>query len=293
RGTKLSPVQTLDKAIEIATNKGVTNIYMQSGIWMYTTFTTISIPKGLTIKGGFDSSFSSQTGYSTLSNASIEIDKVDRVTISRLWVKGNTSRGIYISSSKDITIANSGVSDINSSFSYGGGVLVSYSTNIEIKDTVIHSCKVKDYGGGMEVFRSYEVYVIGCTITNCIADSDKSGTGGGGAISVESSGKLYVMNNVMLNCGIPSNSPANDSVIIFYSSFSTQVRIEGNTIGGVSLLSTYGVYEEVSISGHVVKNNTFKNVWYPYYDYVRGSLSINELNGGLAGTSEASGNVLE
>lgn len=101
------------------------------------------------------------------------------------------------------------------------------------------------------------------------------------------------MNNEMKRCGA-IGSGDNDSVIYFFGSLSKGVVVKNNIIGGLSTLYSYGIYEKVDITGHVVVDNSFLSGFlsYPYYDYYNGSLSIEDLNNGWAGTFESSGNIV-
>ncbi|MGB9621673.1 MAG: right-handed parallel beta-helix repeat-containing protein, partial [Brevinematia bacterium] len=163
-----------------------------------------------------------------------------------------------------------------------------------ISSSYIYNSYSEGYGGGIDIYRSSYVYILSSTITNCLADVDHNNYGSGGAISVSSSTNVTIKDNTLYDCGIPSISGANDSVISLYGSYNIPgLRIKNNYIRGVSLLSSYGIYEEVNITNHEVVDNNFysSKLRYPYYDYANGSLNITSLNNGQAGTSIATNNT--
>ncbi|MGC8870329.1 MAG: right-handed parallel beta-helix repeat-containing protein [Brevinematia bacterium] len=290
-GTKSSPVLTLNRAIDIAKNKSLNKIYVEKGSWVYNNNTTLNIPSDLEIKGGFDSSFLVQDGYSTLSGITLVIDGVNGITLNKIAVK-DSNKALKINNSYNINVSDCKFYS-NYSTSDGGAIAIWNSSDITISSSYIYNSYSEGYGGGIDIYRSSYVYILSSTITNCLADVDHNNYGSGGAISVSSSKNVTIKDNTLYDCGIPSISGANDSVISLYGSYIPGLRIKNNYIRGVSSLSSYGIYEEVNITNHEVVDNNFysSKLMYPYYDYANGSLNITSLNNGQAGTSIATNNT--
>lgn len=294
-GTLSKPVLTLNKAIEIAKSNSIKKIYMEKGSWVYNN-STLSIPSDIEIQGGFDSSFVVQDGYSTLSGITLVMDNVSSVKLSKIAVKDSTDRGLKIVNGSDNIFITDCKFYNNSSSGDGGSIVIWNSGSITISSSVIYNSKSYGYGGGIDIYKSSYVYIQNNVITNCIADYDVDGEGGGGGISISSSTNVSILDSTIYDCGIPSSSGANDSVINLYGNYNIPgLKIKNNAIKGVSSSYSYGIYEEtlVDVTGHEIIGNTFysSKLSYPYYDFSNGSLSISQLNNGYAGTSVATNNV--
>lgn len=301
QGTKSSPVRSLDKAIEIATSKGLSKIYMESATWIYSSPATISIPKNIEIAGGYDSSFSSQVGYSVLENASLNISGATNVTISRLGVSKVSGRGIKIENSSNINLLECivfKITNISSTQFEGVGIVIRNSIDVKVDRGTVYNCygqssSSRVYGAGIAIINSQNVDIWRNAITNCSVDSVG---GGGGAIAVNAGNDIDIWQNSFSVCG-GDNAADNDSVIIFYGTSPNNLVVEENTIGGKYPSYTYGLYEDgIDVVGHKVISNRFlsNTLIYPYYDGSNGSFTnIDQLNNGDAGTSEATGNTWE
>lgn len=298
-GRKSAPVKTLDRAIEIAKEKGIKLILIEEGTWLYTSTADIFVPEGMEVKGGYDSSFSSQVGYSTLDNVRLELSS--GVKLSRIAVRNVSIRGIKISSSKDVTLYECKVYNVTNSQTSSGyviqgvGIVILNSQNIRVQRCEIYNCHGRNintadvYGAGIGIVNSTKVEIWENTISNC---SVWANGGGGGGIAVKGGSGIDIYANTFKRCGGDGVADL-DSVILFYSTSPTDLTIEGNIIGGKYKEYTYGIYEAVEVSGHKVIANTFlsSGMKYPYYDNINGSLTINSLNNGEAGTSEARDNL--
>ncbi len=291
RGTKTSPVRTLDKALQIADEKSsVQYILIENVTYSYTSPTTLSVRGGLSIKGGYNSSFDSVVGKTTFRDLKIVVNG-DGVLLENLIFDGSSSR-LVIQSVNNVTVSSCSFVS-NFSAQNGGSIYVYNSGNVVIKDSNIFYGRANGFGGGIYVESSSSIVIQRNTITNCIADADADNVGSGGAITVVSTPSITIKDN-QLRRSYSLGSGAIDSVITFKINGSNpNVIVDGNTISGLSVSSTYGIYEEdFNLTGHKIINNVFDlgTLTSSYYDYANGSLTIIQLNSGDAGTSVASNN---
>lgn len=298
KGLKDSPVKSLNRALEIVKEKSINTIYIEEGIWLYFSSTTFTLPSGLKIKGGYDSSFSQQNSFSMFSNVSFDIVGVNNVELDSLIVKNVKPKGVRIENARDILIQycifwgitnNILVEDVE-----GVAVRILNSSGVRIQNSLIGKCYglgKKVFGAGVFVYRSSDVKVDNVTIHDCFVES-YDGRGGGGAIAINGSTNVSVINSILSNCdGIGADEWC---LVYLYGSSSESLVFKDNIIGYVKY-GGYGISERVSTINHTIVGNKFltNNPWsYVYYDTVKEKLTINQLNNGDAGTLNAYDNVL-
>jgi hypothetical protein len=149
--TTSTPCATIKGAIGKASNGDT--ILVATGTYIGTGSEVVLINKNVTLSGGWDSTFSTQDGASTIDGQNARRGVVVYInngsittTLDRFIVdKGIGSPGGGIFNSGNLTITNSSIQN-NSASGHGGGI--SNSGNLTITDTVIQNNVTPHFGGG-------------------------------------------------------------------------------------------------------------------------------------------------
>jgi hypothetical protein len=260
-----------------------------------TGFYSLSYTSGnITFSGGWDASFSSQTGYTTMDGLSgmsgaDDVLKIRGHSIGTLLIERvrtiNGGRGINIEDSANVTLSD--VESVgNSASGYGAGIFVDHSNNISI-DALVQNNTVTsdDFGGGVCIY-----YGDNVTFTGEISGNSSSKYGAGLAVVWGSNvtvSDAAILNNVntlasgsnfakgggvyiagpsdaastghtLENCTIQGNSAADAGAGVLIGSMTYNTLITGNTITG-NILTTGGkgtaIYT-VPNGGITISNNT-------------------------------------
>ena len=279
-GTIESPFSSLDEAIKIASAGDA--IYVAEGIFLQDSKTDemIRITKDLNIIGGFNKSFTSATGITTL-NSDKQAEHVIRiapyvtVNLQNLSIKGG-----YATETTD---------------NVGGGIYNEGSLYVTDCDISENYCKSS--AGGAAIYSTGNLFIKNCNIT------DNTGYGDGGGVYINSPGFLSIEYSNFKN-----NSSKSGSAVFIKNA--SNCFISGSSfIGNKS--ETYGTltfYNKNYTAGATIVNNTFvNNVLSGHmsgkslaggsaiYSYVYSGTSINLINNTISGNycdaCDAYGNV--
>ncbi len=184
----------------------------------------VLIDRNLTLSGGWDAAFSSQTGLSTIDGQAfyrgVTINDNVVVTIDRFFIQhgSHASQGAGIDNRGNLTLTNSVIAN-NSTTGRGGGINVSFGTLVVSNSTIRN---------------------------NTAGTPGASGGGGGGAIEISGSTSSAMLNNSTLS---------GNQILGSYSGSAIEtagtVYINNTTISGNS-----GTYALSVFIGQVVLNNT-------------------------------------
>ena len=275
-GFKTLPVKSIQKAVEIAGNFGLSSIRVAQGI--YTPGNGLNIESagyqysgafidvaGLTILGGWNPDFTERNGISELDGNSalkhvIWIDDVANVTIDGFVIRGgfangsnphNSGGGIYINGGSGHNIENAVISNntATGTLAYGGGVYVNGGTSHTISATISGNTATGSSasGGGVYV-DSGTSHEISGTITGNTANNWGGGVLVNGGTSHEISGT------------ITSNTAGNGGGVSVYEGTSHTISgtISDNTVntgGGVWVQAG----TDHTISGTITDNTANNN----------------------------------
>ncbi|MBI4979259.1 MAG: hypothetical protein HZC28_17390 [Spirochaetes bacterium] len=312
--TRTTAVKNIPTAIAKALAVGRTNIYIATGTYtrangINNTTPGIDVPRGFRFRGGWDSGFNTQSGYSTLYGEN-SIATIMRITnawdvyIERFMLSGATNRPIdaqYITNcviTNCILTANTNtgassygggmfvqhmynciinMSAISNSANNGGGIYVEYGAHNKITGMYINN-----YGCGIRLYGMHSNYVDAIVGGNIAADC--AGISIYGSLSNIIYGDVY--SNVSTNAGggggaggggIKMNGtfPSSDRNVI---NASVRYNVVTNGDGG-------GIYIANSISGNTINGAISQN------KAVRSS-GLSAGNGGGIGMYQANSNVI-
>lgn len=279
-GTIESPFSSLDEAVKIASAGDY--IYVTEGIFLQNSKIDemIRITKDLNIIGGFNKSFTSATGITTL-NSDKQAEHVIRiapyvtVNLRNLSIKGG-----YATKTTD---------------NVGGGIYNEGS--LYVTDCNISENYCRSSAGGAGIYSTGNLFIKNCNII------DNTGYGDGGGVYINTPGFLSIEYSNFKN-----NSSKSGSAVFIKDA--SNCFISGSSfIGNKS--ETYGTltfYNKNYIAGATIVNNTFVNNAVSghiggksqtggsaIYSYVYSGTSINLINNTIAGNycdaSDASGNI--
>lgn len=155
--TAASPCQTINGALNKAQTQNGDIILVASGTYTDIPGYVVSITKNVSIYGGWDSTFSTQSGFSTVDGqnkySDISVNTTGNVLLDHFSVyNGNTTYnggGVYILSGS-ISIENSTISH-NSSGIYGngGGIYISGSSSLNLNNSTVTANSATNSGGGL------------------------------------------------------------------------------------------------------------------------------------------------
>ena len=274
-GTNASdPMRTIQLAISNAVTNGFTNIYVAEGTYsngaglISTNLTGISnsgiwiTNAGIRLSGGWNSTFTSQTGKSLL-NGNLQVKHVitvgyisyavNNVIIEGFCVIGGTADifppvggGIYARSANYLTITNTTISN-NRADSWGGGVTLdscSYTTlSAEITSNYCGSM-----GGG--------VFLFDCVASLIDANISKNKTlsEGGGIYINGGCSAITQTGQVISNTAVYGGGIYNDGDFIILTNITVGYNL-ASLGGGIEFETCYGCSVQGSVINNIATNN--------------------------------------
>lgn len=183
-----TPCGTINGAIEKATSGD--SIYVEMGVYTSTSGEeVILLDKDVTLRGGWDSAFVVQAGYTTVNGDNVRrgMAVISGVTaaINRFWFRDGFGFGGGIFNQGTLTISNSIVSDNNSN-PYGGGILNYYPAVLVLNNTTVSgnlaTSDATSLGLGGGIYNSSEavLFLNNSTISDNLADNAINNSVGGG-----------------------------------------------------------------------------------------------------------------
>jgi hypothetical protein len=261
-----TPCATINGVLAKAGFVSGDTVRVAAGTYTGTGSEVVQIAKNATLLGGWDSTFSAQTGTSTIDGAgtrrgvtivgSITV-VLDRFTIQNGFDAGSGRAGGIDNVSGTLTLRNSVIasnSATSSIFSVGGGIFNAGMLTM-VNSAVISNISASDGGG---IYDSGSATITDSTINgNTATLVGFSGAGGGGGINV-TSGTLTVTNSTISNnkllglfhgSGIYAFGP-------FGAVLLTNTTVSGNTGGA---FNTGGVFagETFNIYNSTIANNQY------------------------------------
>jgi hypothetical protein len=198
-----APCATINGAIGKAL--GGDTIYVANGIYTGTTEEeVVSINKGVTLSGGWNASFTTQSGTSTIdgedSRRGIYVNDNVTTTVDNFNIQNSYDNGDGggISSEGTLTLTRSTVS-YNYAGWIGGGIAVVNGSSANIIDTRIFSNTTGERGGGIAVWDGSSVNINGARIY-----ANTAVTREGGGIMAES-GHLNISSSWVVGNAAPDN----------------------------------------------------------------------------------------
>ncbi len=191
-GSIAQPFKTIQLAIDAIKGSAATNVYVQTGVYILGSGLSSNSNSGvyidsnnINLSGGWDSGFSSQTGFSELNgggtiNHVIFAENVSNLLINGFIIQnGNGSSGygggIYFNNVYNSLITNSIITNNTASYNstMGGAGLSISGNNNKISAIVCNNISSVDFGGG--------IYISGkSNYINCIVYGNSGGQWGGG-----------------------------------------------------------------------------------------------------------------
>ncbi len=251
--TPSSPCATIQGALGKAAAGDTIKVAI--GTYTATTDQVVLIEKAITLEGGWDSSFTTQSGMSTIDgdntrrvvevssgttaslnyfiieHGTLGVYNFGQLTLDHSIVRNNHA-GDYCWGSGIANIAGtviirwSTISDNDCSYlGYGGGIYIGQdATSVKIYNSVIHHNTAATGGG---IYNRKSLIIVNSTISSNTAVSGASNSGGGGIFNDNGSVELW-------NVTIAGNDGANSG-------------------GGIYFTNTYGGY--VTLHNSILANN--------------------------------------
>ncbi|NPV03094.1 MAG: right-handed parallel beta-helix repeat-containing protein, partial [Brevinematales bacterium] len=190
--------------------------------------------------------------------------------------------GIYIYDN-NVTVGGGSFVMYNKAGMLGGGIAVGNGPvgNNKIYGNIIGNETIPALAAGSGIYLSGKNNIVQATIV------DNMGTGfANGIYAVNTTG------NKIMNCVISNNTGFYPMIL---STNNSGLIISNNVFAAEAIAGSFGIYEEVPVSGHIVKDNKFCSglLQYVYYDTVSGIIT-NAADLNIATKSQASvalGNV--
>lgn len=281
-GTITDPQLDLTVAIEMAVNTGVSNIYVGAGVYtagkglrqLASSGVFISAKTNVNISGGWNDTFTIQTGESILDAEGATDYRVvllidsENITFDKISIingnagTGDFGGGLFITNSANISVKNCVITN-NTAIRGGGAYILDGSLNVFDACVIANNNVTTTYTAGGGIFFRFgtDNGVINSIITNNKANS---GIGGGVAVS-RGTNTLIAGNTIVYNTAsadfamfIGGGVGDNTANGLF------NLIVSNNVFGGVNTSSGYGIGEEydigatfINISGHTLVDNKF------------------------------------
>jgi len=284
-GSKDSPYNSIQSALENLDNKTSNTIILKDGIYTGEANTKVSLIGNLivkadeganpTIDGGqannfwtlsdsnillqgitfknFKNIYGSKQGILTSSN-------IDNLTVSGCTFENNTySRAMYFDYLNNTVIDGCTFQDNDAQYLSGGGVYSTYVNNLTFSNNIVQNHNVSSSYSAAVLYSNYNTNVIftGNRLTNVFG-------GAGAAVYSMHDKKLKFENNYFNNVGGAVNSYASGR-LIYASSFSGDLDFNNNTVinsqgsssywGSINIMSSSSG-GNVNISGNHFENNS-------------------------------------
>jgi Zn-dependent metalloprotease len=188
--TPADPCATINGAISIANPEDV--IYVAEGIYTGSGLAVVTIQKSLFLSGGWDSTFTTRTGYATINgeNARRGIDISGTYTIDLSYFDIRNAKGPGISHyQSNLTVTHSSIHDNYNDGNSGGGIR-SDSGALYISHSTINNNYAQSGGG---------IYSSSVTELNFVTVSNNSAKYGGGLYRYDGTRAFTVKNSILEN----------------------------------------------------------------------------------------------
>jgi len=267
-GMKTEPVKSIQTAITRTQETGIYLIKIASGTYTpgngintedaaYQNSGVYIDVSDLTIKGGWNQSFTSQNGTTELDGQNnldhiVFFNNSENVTIEAITLKGGNANGdsatsysrgggIYINGGTGITV--SATVTLNHATIMGGGIYINGGSNHTINGIVSNNTTQGDYGGG--------IYLTGGTGITIGGSINGNSAEFGGGVCVDLS------NSNTINAVISGNSSTYDGAGIYINhatSYTIRGTISNNTAGrdggGILVRQNTGILIDATVSGN-------------------------------------------
>ena len=227
-------------------------IFVASGVYYGTSTSVISIGKGITISGGWNSTFTTQSGYTTVdgqdSRNGIIISAASssgQVVIERFVVQngyGATGAGIYASNGTTAIIKNSLIKG-NHSTGNGGGIGAA-TANLVLTNVTISGNTADAKGGGLYFDSYYNLMTLNVNYAT-IADNTSSDGGGVYFRVAGITGERKVQNTIITRNTAPTGPNCSGTISITSHNFI-------NNPAGCTVLSGDNYQEDPKISATLI-----------------------------------------
>ena len=269
-----SPCATINGAIGKASSGDT--IYVATGTYTSSSgVEVVLIDRSITLSGGWDSTFTTQTGTSTIDGGrarrGITINdsqsaNIERFTIQHGWVANGDGGGIYNAGSMTL---NSSIVNDNTAYNQGGGIY-NYTNTMTLNNSTI-SFNTSQYSAGGGVYNFGGL----ATLQNSTI-SDNTGSFGGG---------IYKYSGTMIlnNCTVSGNSSLSDRGGGIFN-FSGDMTLNNSTISGNTSSSDGGGIVNHYDSTMTLNNSTVtSNTAYTFGGGIRSYIPVTLQNSILAG----------
>ncbi len=186
-GTQLDPFKTINSAEAAVTANNGDEIHVKRGVYSLTAphTGTITLKSGVYLRGGYDDSWTDQTGISTIDGSSsvrclygngLSSDTIIEYFSIRKGYNGDEGGGLYLTNNSTPTISNC-LLESNSAYEGGGMYNDASSPTITNCDFTSNSASHYEGGGICNMHSSPEV--LNCTFTSNTSNNVNYGNGGG------------------------------------------------------------------------------------------------------------------
>lgn len=267
-GTNISqPVKNINVGIDKAKTYGMTNIYVEAGIYTvgngglsdgYEASLELTNVNGINITGGWDLDFIKRVGRSILDNEKNPVYK----------------RVLYISNSFSNTIDGFDFANTsNNSYYFGAGAFIVMSTNITLTNCVIrNNCTPGIEGEALFMLNSLNCRLYLDIVSNTSEDTSI-------IISISSSSSNYFKGNIIGNYTSHYSPPIFKLISSSYNTIECLFSENGKNDRPSSILYLY--YGDGNIIRSRIMNNTCSNYIIQLYYSSNNTISGEIINNGL------------
>lgn len=290
-----NPVKSIPVAITNAMLLGLTNIYIQSGVYTPGNGLSASISgiiitnNSIALLGGCDAGFTSRSGFSELDgggslNHLIFIIGASNIVIDGLLFRNsyadgvgmhNCGGGIYISNSANGILQNSMFSN-NQSTNFGGGVYIATSSNFNVSNVTFSSNIAPDAAA------IFYIYSWNSLIQNCLINGNYSTNFGAGFYCYLSKNltvrNCLILSNRVVRYGAGFFNNASSNIVLLNCSLNFNDAVNGAS-GYYSINST-----NATIGGCYLTNNGDTNAVIVFNNNLPLLIITNNTIGGTNGT---------
>jgi hypothetical protein len=256
-----TPCATINGALSKLGYLANSTVLVSAGIFTGTGSEVVLIDKSVTLSGGWDSGFTTQTDTSTLDGEG------DR-------------RGIYVNRNETVNINRFNIQDGYTEHGNGGGVYNSGTltiTNSTISNNWAEYYDYSGHGGG-------GIYNIGnLTLINSIVSNNTATDGGGGIYGTSGSSTVIINSQIFANTSINWEGGGvqihQDSDFSMYRSWLVGNVALSNDGGGIGVNEGGTIYIENSIIAGNSTGGSGGGIWLSGGDIVNSHIVGNEANG--------------
>lgn len=159
--------------------------------------------------------------------------RITNTTITKCSTTG-IGGGIFVSNSnaviQGVTLGVEGSNADKNAATFGGGIAVTFTSNVSVSDTNVHNCTATSYGGGLYTYDNANVMLATTTVKNCSAQNGGAAIVGNGANVTLASGAFTANSATAKGAAVYVGYPIGDPATATFNM--SGGSITGNVVDG-------------------------------------------------------------